>query len=212
MGRQTFVRSADFPYHITARSHNKERYNLPLPIVWSVLVDSLWLTHHFYGLRIHAFVLMPNHFHLIASSPALNLSESMQYFMSQSAREINNRAGSINQIHGSRYFRCLINSSHYYYHAYKYVYRNPVKADLAARVEEYPFSTLRMRLGMNHLELPLESDELLMDDISGTVSWLNSAPAEGKWRDVKMAFRHGTFSLPKIRSGRKPNDLEIQML
>ena len=37
----------------------------------------------------------------------------------------------------------------------KYIYTNPVRVDLCSRVENYPYSTLRMKVGLSKLKIPL---------------------------------------------------------
>src|SRR5262245_15287967 len=158
MPRPIHINSSECPYHVTSRSHNKDHYPLPLPEIWGIFCEYLWLCHMKYNLSIHAFVLMPNHFHLIASTPLAHLSESMNYFMGQTSKEINKRAKRINQMHGCRYYRSLISRPLYAMHVYKYVYRNPVKANLCQSVESAEYSTLPMFLGSKPFELPLLAD------------------------------------------------------
>ncbi len=53
------------PYHITARCINKEWFRLSIPTVWSVMEDYLYLVATAFEIKVRAFVLMSNHFHLI---------------------------------------------------------------------------------------------------------------------------------------------------
>lgn len=212
MARQIHIPSSEHPYHVGCRAHNKEKYPISLDHLWRLMCDELVLTHHLYNLKIHSFVLMPNHFHLLASTPDANLSEAMRYFMGRVSKEINFRAQKINQNHGSRFFRCLIGSYHYYMNAYKYVYRNPVKAGLCMRVEEYRYSSLQMYLGLQSIDIPLFGDPLLMDDLGGTLKWLNTPSLEEDWSAVRKALRHGRFKLPICRTSRRPHTLETGLL
>jgi putative transposase len=212
MARQIYLPSSQFPYHITARACNREHYPIPLCEVWRIMCEELTLTHHLYELFIHAFVLMPNHFHLLASTPQANLCDAMRYFMSNTSKAINRVAGKINQNHGTRYFKCLIKSPLNYEHSYKYVYRNPVKAYLSDRVEEYEFSSLQMYLGQQTLKFPFEADETLMNDIESTLEWLNKAPEPEHLSEVKRALRGGEFILPTTRTSRRKSLLEYKRL
>jgi hypothetical protein len=151
---------------------------------------------------------MPNHFHLIASTPLANLDKCMNYFMSHTSKIINNEAKRINQLHGGRHFKSLITSLHYAHHVYKYVYRNPVKAKLCQKVEEYPFSSIRMFLGLNGFQLPLEADEMLMNDIDDTLKWLNETPDDDEWTQIRRGLKHAEFYLPVDKISRKPSRLE----
>ena len=56
---------------------------------------------------------------------------------------MNRLAGRINQVYGSRFHRSLILDYQYYQSAYKYVYRNPVKAQICLKPEENLAKTRR---------------------------------------------------------------------
>lgn len=200
MARTLPPSSDEYPLHLSARCINKEWFQIPLEEVWEIMENYLYFAAHGYGLKIHAFVLMQNHWHLIAECPNGNLSEAMRYFMRESSRSISRTAGRINQTYGGRFFRCSIRSPHYYLHAYKYVYRNPVKAGLVNLVEQYRFSTLHGLLGFRKMAIPMIEDFTLFSDVEGTINWLNRTPTEEDTQAVRKALRRPGFKLP--RSGR----------
>jgi hypothetical protein len=155
---------------------------------------------------------MNNHFHLIVSTPQGNLDEIMNYFMRETSRYISAECGRINQIYGGPYYWSLIKSHHYYLHAYKYVYRNPVEAGLSSRVEEYKFSTLSGLLGQNHLTIPMIEDEGLSDNFDSHIEWLNVPyPNQEIKSVVKKALNKKIFHFPKDRD-RHPHILESQIV
>ncbi len=123
------------------------------------MTRQLYFVSHAFNLRVHAFVLMNNHFHLIVRTPDGNLSDAMRYFMRETSREITFVSGRINQTYGSRFHRSLLHSPLYYLHAYKYLYRNPVEAGLCELVEEYKFSSLQGLLGETWLDVPVREDD-----------------------------------------------------
>src|SRR5689334_21017913 len=86
------IHSTD-PYHITARCINKEWFRIPLTEVWSLMGDYLAVIEHEFKILIHAFVLMPNHFHLISTAPDANISVALNYFMRETSREITRLSG-----------------------------------------------------------------------------------------------------------------------
>src|ERR1700722_12532057 len=100
------------PYHISARCLNREWFQLPMNTVWSIMEDYLYLVAHVFDLRIHSFVLMSNHFHLLATAPRGNLSEVLLYFMRETSREITRRTYRINQTWGIRNHKTHIGNSH----------------------------------------------------------------------------------------------------
>lgn len=66
----------------------------------------------------------------------------MEWFQRSVNREINDKAGRINHLFGGPYRAHLIPSETSFYHALKYILRNPVDAGIVHRVEQYPYSTL----------------------------------------------------------------------
>ncbi|CAN5585295.1 hypothetical protein BH10BDE1_BH10BDE1_36270 [soil metagenome] len=212
MPRKPILTTSTFPYHISARTVNREAFASDLDPVWSLMSDYLYLVAKAFDLSIHSFVLMPNHFHLLVSSPPGNLSPSLNHFMRETSRGITQITGRINQTYGCRNHKTVIGSYQYFLNAYKYVYRNPVRAGLCERVEDYKFSTLSGLLGFRQIVIPLAEDMILFperfDDTA--LDWLNSKPDADHEEEVRCALRKPTFVLAK-RNGR-PSVLERSVL
>jgi REP element-mobilizing transposase RayT len=125
----------DCPYHITARTNNREWFGLDLGEVWKIFEEQLYFIHHGFDVQIHGFVLMSNHFHLLLSDPEGQMSAALRWLMTETARDINKKSNHKNHVYGQRHYRSLIESYHYYMHAYKYVLRNPVEVGACENVE-----------------------------------------------------------------------------
>lgn len=212
MPRKVVPANSLCPYHVTARSVNRESFPIDIESMWSLYGDYLYLISGTYALRIHSFVMMPNHFHLIVSAPLANLSEAMRYFLRETSREISRLSGRINQSYGTRHHKSLISSHHYFMNAYKYVYRNPVRAGLCDRVEDYKFSTLSGLMGFAPLLIPVIEDTLLFpeDFDEGILRWLNTNPLANSEDEVRRALKRPSFSL--TRNGRFESSLETRLL
>jgi len=211
MPRKICIHRTDCPYHVVARTNNREWFQLDLGEVWEIFEDQLFFIHHAYGIRIHCFVLMINHFHLIISDPENKITKAMRWLMTETSKEIGRRTGRKNRIYGQRNYKCLISSYHYYMHAYKYVYRNPVEAGLIHRTESYPYSTLHGLVGKKKLTIPVEQD-LLLEDIDSNLKWLNSKVEKSDWENVRKALKKGEFKLAKNKKGDKESELEKRLL
>jgi REP element-mobilizing transposase RayT len=211
MPRPKTILQSQFPYHVRGRSHNRDWFNIPLEDVWQIMTRELYFLNKAYQVKIHSFVLLNNHFHLIISTPEANIDKALWYFMTNVSREINFQAGTINQVFGSRYFKCVIESYHYYVNAYKYVYRNPVQAGIVQLCEDYSFSTLHGLLGASHLLVPMEEDTLLFPSVEENLRWLNEKPDEDLWLQVGLALSKNKFTLAKNNSN-KANLLETNAL
>ena len=106
----------------------------------------------------------------------------------------------------------MVTSPHYYLHAYKYFYYNPVKAGICARVEDYKYSTLRGLLGLDHLLVPVTEDTTLFSDVEGTLRWLNQRPDDNHWDAVKKALKKQQFKLRSLQSTNREHPLETARL
>ncbi len=208
MPRKKFENHTELPYHITARCINRDWFSQDLPLVWEITTRHLYFTSLAFNLRIHSFVLMSNHFHLIVRSPEGNLSEAMQYFLRCSGNDLRDVSGRINQTYGGRFHRSLITHPRHYDHAYKYVYRNPVAAGLCLRVQDYRYSTIQSLMGRTRVEVPILEDSRwgTWNQRVETLKWLNSVPEEEHWEAVRVALKKGIFALPKLDS--RPSPLE----
>lgn len=217
MSRKILFRTKDHPYHINARVNNREQFPGELDYVWKTLTNELYLQTVLYGLQIHAFVLMPNHFHLLVTSPEICIGKSMQEFLSSSTRIINTKNKRSGRIFGARYFWSTVMNPIYYAHAFKYVYRNPVKAELCTDVFDYPYSTLYGLYGCAHLPLPIRPPQLELDRYLVAKSqaemeaWLNCAYLKKESDGIRKALRRKVFSLPVDRETRRPLSIETSL-
>jgi REP element-mobilizing transposase RayT len=212
MPRKKVVQQKVFPYHITARYMNKEWFSLPMNDLWNIMSNRLTYLSWVYEVEIYSFVLMQNHFHLIAKTPRSNISLAMNNFMKETSREMNQRTKRINKAYGSRHFKCILGNYHYYLNAYKYVYNNPVRAGLVSFCEEYPYSSLSFKLGFTKASFPIACDDTLFDSLDATLSWLNQTPASDDLELMKYCLSKTVFELPSDQRTRKPSHLERELI
>ncbi len=213
MPRKKYIRNDRFPYHVTARCINKDWFRIPIEEVWAITSDYLFFINYTYKVKIHSFVLMNNHFHLVISAPNMNLSEAMNYFMREVSRQITRISGRINSTFGSRFHRSLIPRYHHYMNVYKYVYRNPIEAGLARCVEQYKFSTLHGLLGQSKITVPVAADTVIFcDEVDRNLQWLNTKPPKFLWNKMKTGLRKSVFELSVDQRSRKPCTLEVDLL
>lgn len=200
MAKSNVNHFSSFPYHITGRMANRNTFHLELPTVWDVMSDYLCMCHYIYGLRIHSFVLMPNHFHLIASLTTHSLPIVMNRFMSHTSLEMNRLTNRMNQNWGGPHFKCEIIGFHYFMNCYKYVYQNPVRANLCQRVQDWKFSTIHSLLGQSRATFPIIEDTILFENhrfSSKQLSWLNKPANPDDLTSMRRALKRKQFSLPK---------------
>ena len=203
MPRKPIIRSNEHYYHLIGRSNNKDFFDLPLDEVWEILSSQLGKLQKQFQLKIAAFVLMSNHFHLIMLTPEADIDWVMFYFMKDTTKLINKRSGRINRVYGSRYKGCLIDNQHYLLSAYKYIYLNPVRAGLANRAQNYKFSTLNIST-----KLPFSVEEIVPLTLQSRnreleCRWINETFTSDEISSIKTGLSKSKFSYKKSESNRK---------
>jgi putative transposase len=212
MPRKKFYPTDRYPYHVTARCHNKSWFDLPIDQVWDIFARYLYFITLAFGVRVHSFVLMNNHFHMLITTPNANLDKAMGYLLREVSKAIGSESGNINQVFGGPYHWSLIKNHLYYHHAYKYVYRNPVEAGLCPSVESYTFSTIRGLLGKAHLPFPAFDNLGLITDPGKQLQWLNAPyPFENFWQDIETALSFAECEFHTQRGSEKPSPLATRL-
>lgn len=180
MPRKKLIRSNQFVYHITSRSNSKEWFYIPSSDCWKICIELLIEGKEKFGIEIHAFVLMSNHYHLMARFPGESIDIFMHFFNKNMSKRINKLSGRVNHVFGGSYKWSLIDNRAYYFNAIKYVYQNPIRANICNLVELYPYSTFYSDRHGLKVESYLDSLDL---------SWLNDC--------------YSLESLTRIRKGLK---------
>jgi len=104
-----------------------------------------------YGVAIHAYVLMSNHFHLLATPEADGgLSAMMQALGRRYVRAYNQRHGRTGTLWEGRYKATIIESERYLIACMAYIELNPVRAGMVAQAGEYPWSSYAHQVGVRH--------------------------------------------------------------
>jgi putative transposase len=198
MPRASLFRTNIFAYHVTVRSNNKDWFYIPQAEVWSIHEKTWKKTFNHYNFLIHSYVLMSNHFHLIISTPNEDLDLIMRYFLTESSRSIQKAAQRINHIYGGRYKWSVLHSSLALAYAYKYVHRNPVRADMCAKVEDYIFNAhfsankrIPLTEGFNqYWSLIPKGEDILLE-------WLNTPSSKESEALIAGALRRYNFQFSK---------------
>ena len=92
-------------------------------------------------LRVAAYCLMPNHYHLLIHTPNGNLSRCLRHIDGVYTQRFNRRHGHDGPLFRGRYKALLIEADSYLLQLVRYVHRNPLKAGLAETLEESPWTS-----------------------------------------------------------------------
>ena len=132
------------PVHIVQRGHSRE------PVFFEVddyLAYLSWLQEAAlrYGCAIHAYVLMTNHIHILATPDSKNsISLMMQYVGRHYVPYINFTYGSSGTIWEGRYKASMIHDEEYLLTCMRYIELNPVRADMVKSPGAYRWSSYRV--------------------------------------------------------------------
>ena len=140
MARPLRVQFEDAVYHVMSRGDQRAA------IVEDDRDGQRWLamlarTVERYGWRVFAYVLMPNHFHLFFRTPQPNLSAGMHDLNCGYASYFNARHGRVGHVMQGRFKSVLVEELGYWQELSRYIHLNPVRVDLTARPEGWPWSS-----------------------------------------------------------------------
>ncbi|HUP25717.1 MAG TPA: transposase [Thermoanaerobaculia bacterium] len=92
-------------------------------------------------MEVHAFSLLPNHFHLLVRSPEGRLSEGMHRIQELYSRWFNRRNRRDGPLFRGRFRSLRVRSEDYWRVLVRYIDHNAVEAGLVQRARDYPYSS-----------------------------------------------------------------------
>ena len=177
-----------FPHHITQRGNRRQPpfFNDGDYAAYVELMAD-WCREK--GVEIWGYCLMPNHVHLIATPKTEDgLRRAIGEAHRRYTRRINFREKWRGYLWQGR-FASFIMDEPYLLAAARYVELNPVRADLAAHAEEWPWSSARAHLSGRDDRLVNVAPLLAM--VGNWRDFLNSAIREEELRDLREHGRTG---------------------
>ena len=138
--------SGDATYFVTASNFEKQCL-LQSDRMATLFMDVLFHYQKTGKYRLHEFAIMPNHFHLLITplTPA-TLEKAVQFikggFSYRAKKEL--KFGS--EIWQTSFHDRRVRDANEYARFRQYIHMNPVRRGLVALPEEFPFSSVRMRL------------------------------------------------------------------
>lgn len=135
------------PLLVTIRGNNKQSVFLE-DNDYTFFLETLKSQSKLTGCLIHAYVLMPNHIHLLATPNDVNsLSKMMQGIGRVYVRYFNqiyNRSGTLWE---GRYKSAIVDVANYLFACMKYIEQNPIRANLVDAPEDYKWSSANENSG-----------------------------------------------------------------
>jgi len=160
---------AGVPHHVTQRGNRREKVFFSDEDRQRYLA---WLGEYCrrHDVAILAYCLMPNHVHLVLlPERADGLERALKPLHMRYAQHVNRRRGWKGHLWQGRYFASPLDET-YLWAALRYVERNPVRAKLVRRAENYAWSSAAAHC-------KLRADDLLTKD----PHWTAQMSAPGDW-------------------------------
>lgn len=114
-----------------------------------------------YGVRLHGFALMPNHFHLLIQTPNANLSRAVSHVSSQYVKWLNDRHGWDGPLFRGRFRSRLVDDDVHWRHLLAFIHLNPIRSRLTDRMKRARWTSHPMYTGAVKAPSWLYRDEML---------------------------------------------------
>ncbi len=103
--------------------------------------------HERFGVQIHAYCLMGNHYHLLVKTPEGNLQRAMRHVSGVYTQRYNQLKKTDGSLFRGRYKAILVDADEYLLHLSRYIHRNPVEAHLVEDLADYEWSSYPQYIG-----------------------------------------------------------------
>jgi REP element-mobilizing transposase RayT len=150
MARPLRIQYPDAVYHVTCRGNEKQnifRDDEDRSRFLQLLNQSV----NIYTVKLHSYVLMNNHFHLLVETPLANLSEFMRHFNIAYIGYFNRRHNRVGHLYQGRFKAIIVDKDTYLSVLSRYIHLNPVRIkalekaqpkEKYRRLVRYPWSSL----------------------------------------------------------------------
>jgi len=137
MARSLRIQYPGAYYHVTCRGNERKEIFLD-DQDYKDFLEKLSLSLDIYNVSLLAHICMPNHFHLLVTTPEGNLSEFMRHFNISYTSHFNRRHHRVGHLYQGRYKAFLIDADNYLLEVSRYIHLNPtrIKAFVKKTVEE----------------------------------------------------------------------------
>jgi putative transposase len=129
------------PHHVIQRGNNRQPI-FASPADYQMMLELLDENARKFGVAIHAYVLMGNHFHLLATpQTAQSLPQMMQAVGRRYVRYFNDTQKRTGTLWEGRYKSTVIQTERYLLACMAYIDLNPVRAGIVVQARDYPWSS-----------------------------------------------------------------------
>ena len=140
MSRPLRIQYPDAWYHVMNRGRRSEAIFQEKKDYFT-FIDLLKEAVDLWNLRVSAYCLLSNHYHLLVQTPDANLSRCMRHINGVYTQRFNRSHHLDGQLFRGRYKSILIDADPYLLELIRYIHRNPIESGIVKNLEKYPWST-----------------------------------------------------------------------
>jgi putative transposase len=160
LARQLRIEYPGAFYHVFSRGNQKQPVFLSDDDMYFFL-KCLREAHDKFGVIVHVYCLMPNHYHLILETPLGNLSKIMHFLNTTYTIYFNKKHKRCGHLFQGRYKSILIEAESYAQELSRYIHLNPVRSEIVELPEQYPWSSYEFYRGKAKPEKWLDTGFIL---------------------------------------------------
>ena len=147
-------------YHITSRGNEKKAIFRGTED-FARFLAAISRANERYGILVHAYVLMTNHYHLLIETPSPSLTASLHDLNTAYTNYFNRKYNRVGHLFQGRYRCILVEKDAYLLELSRYLHLNPVRAGIVQRPEDYRWSSYRSYVITLPLPAWLRTDAVL---------------------------------------------------
>jgi len=179
-------------YHVINRAVGRTQiFNKPKD--YQLFEELLFDAQETVNMRMLAYVIMPNHWHLLLyPKQDGDMSTFMHRLTNKHTRQVHVQTKTIGHgpLYQGRYKSFVVDSDAYYLSLIKYIERNPVRAKLTDKCEDWQWGSAWRR---SQGEKPTQKllDELPQDLPEHYQSWINTSEQESELEQIRQCINKG---------------------
>lgn len=147
-------------YHVMNRGRGHQK-TYRSPADYQRFLNLIDETSGMWGVRVHAYSLLPNHYHLLLETPQGNLSRVLRHLDGIYTQRYNRVHQTDGPLFRGRYKAILIDGDSYLLQLVRYIHLNPVEANLVEHPARHRWTSHRYYLGKGKGPVGLVLEEVL---------------------------------------------------
>ncbi len=164
-----------------------------------------------YGITIHNYCLMSNHYHLLLEIQEENLSKFMRQLNMNYSIYFNKKNKRVGHLWQGRFKSWYVTDEAYLYTLMCYIEQNPLKAHMVKDIKEYPYSSYHYFLDYKNIPECLKNAWIVQNhknDKEAIEAFLTEPVDRQQLQELKTAS--SLVEAPNV--DKKPNEKELRQM